>query len=47
MIPAPNVESLLQVLAEYGLRPDQVQAKMTEFLTYSMMEREATSNGKR
>lgn len=50
LIPAPNVESLLQVLAEYGLRPDQVQAKMTEFLTYSMMERmesEATSNGKR
>jgi hypothetical protein len=41
------VEYLLKVLEEYGLRPDQAEAKMTEFLTYSMMEREATSNGKR
>lgn len=40
LISNPNIESLKTVLMEHGLDPDQVEDKMTMFLTYQMMERE-------
>ncbi|OGO15059.1 MAG: NADH:ubiquinone oxidoreductase [Chloroflexi bacterium RBG_13_68_17] len=46
LIPQPNIESLKQVLAEHGLSFEQTMAKMTLFLTYQTMEREAVGDGK-
>lgn len=44
LIPHPNLDSLKTVLAEYGLSPDQIEAKMTLFLTYQTMAREAVGD---
>jgi coenzyme F420-reducing hydrogenase gamma subunit len=46
LIPDPNIESLKQVLSEHGLSLEQTLAKMTLFLTYQTMEREAVGDGK-
>ncbi len=46
LIPNPNIESLKQVLSENGLSLEQTLAKMTLFLTYQTMEREAVGDGK-
>ena len=46
LIAEPNIESLKQVLEEHGLTYEQVLAKMTLFLTYQQMEREAAGDGK-
>ena len=45
LIPEPNIESLKNVLAEHGLSFDEAQAKMSLFLTYQTMEREAVADG--
>ncbi len=45
LIPHPNLDSLKTVLAEYGLRDEQIQVKMTLFLTYQTMAREAVGDG--
>jgi coenzyme F420-reducing hydrogenase gamma subunit len=47
LIPEPNIDSLKQVLAEHGLSLEQTMAKMTLFLTYQTMEREAAGDGKK
>ena len=46
LIAEPNIESLKQVLSENGLSLEQTLAKMTLFLTYQTMEREAVGDGK-
>ncbi len=46
LIPQPNIDSLKQVLGEHGLSLEQTLAKMTLFLTYQTMEREAVGDGK-
>ncbi len=46
LIPNPNIESLKQVLSEHGLSLEETMAKMTLFLTYQTMEREAVGHGK-
>jgi sulfhydrogenase subunit delta len=46
LIADPNIESLKQVLSEHGLSLEQTLAKMTLFLTYQTMEREAVGDGK-
>jgi sulfhydrogenase subunit delta len=45
LIPEPNIESLKNVLAEHGLSFEDTQAKMSLFLTYQTMEREAVGDG--
>ncbi|MEW6568690.1 MAG: NADH:ubiquinone oxidoreductase [Chloroflexota bacterium] len=45
LIPHPNLESLKTVLAEHGLSHEQTMAKMTLFLTYQTMAREAVGDG--
>lgn len=45
LIPQPNIESLKNVLAEHGLSFEEAQAKMSLFLAYQTMEREAVADG--
>jgi sulfhydrogenase subunit delta len=45
LIAKPNAESLKDVLAEYGLTEQAVQAKLTMFLTYQMMAMEEAGDG--
>ena len=46
LIPNPNIDSLKEVLSEHGLSLEETTAKMTLFLTYQTMEREAVGDGK-
>lgn len=45
LIPNPNIDSLKTVLGEHGLSFEQTMAKMTLFLTYQTMAREAVGDG--
>ena len=45
LIANPNIDSLKAVLHEHGLSVDATMAKMTQFLTYQLMESEAAGNG--
>jgi len=45
LVANPNIDSLKAVLHEHGLSVDATMAKMTQFLTYQMMESEAAGNG--
>lgn len=45
LTPNPNIDSLKTVLKDHGLSVDATMAKMTQFLTYQMMESEAGGNG--
>ncbi len=40
LIPDANMESIQQVLGEHGLTPEDIDAKMTMFLTYQKLELE-------
>lgn len=40
LIPKPNIESLKQVLREHGMSEEEIDAKMTMFLTYQKMRLE-------
>ncbi len=40
----PNFEALKEVLAEHGLTTDDIQSKLTMFLSYQMMERGEVGN---
>ena len=44
LIPDPNIDSLRQILTEHGLNPEETLAKMTLFLNYQTMEREAADD---
>jgi len=45
LVPNPNIEHLKEVLTEHGLSVEQTLAKMTQFLTYQVMEMEAAGHG--
>ena len=45
LIPNPNIDSLKQVLAEHELSVEATMAKLTQFLTYQMMQMEAAGDG--
>ncbi len=45
LIPHPNLASMKNVLAEFGMTPDAFDRKTTMYLTYQMMELEAAKNG--
>ncbi len=45
LIPHPNLASMKNVLAEFGMSPDEFDRKTTMYLTYQMMELEAAKNG--
>jgi sulfhydrogenase subunit delta len=46
LISNPNMESLKNVLLEHGLSYEETVAKMTMFLTYQMMQKEASGDDK-